>query len=51
MGLAIIATWNGPGLSIDSMINYLVAGMNLADGHGLRAGSPPAPHGLPPRRA
>ncbi|MEO1058511.1 MAG: hypothetical protein AAFY28_16505 [Actinomycetota bacterium] len=34
--LALIATARGPGLSPDS-VNYLAAGVNLADGRGLRA--------------
>jgi hypothetical protein len=35
VALAVIATWNGPGLSVDA-INYLTAGINLAEGRGLR---------------
>jgi hypothetical protein len=34
VGLGIVATWQGPGLSIDS-VNYLSTGINLADGRGL----------------
>jgi hypothetical protein len=36
MALAVIATWQGPGLSIDS-VNYIVTGINFGDGRGLRA--------------
>ncbi len=34
--LTLVATYRGPGLSPDS-VNYLAAGINLADGRGLRA--------------
>jgi hypothetical protein len=34
VALGIVATWRGPGLSIDS-VNYLSTGINLADGRGL----------------
>lgn len=33
-GLALLATWQGPGLSPDSIV-YLSTGVNLADGRGL----------------
>lgn len=34
MALAAIATWRGPGLTIDS-VQYMATGVNLADGEGL----------------